>query len=592
MLSEGYSPMPGSERTVAPPQDLDKFLVGCYRHFECGGVTGVVSRTVTNFFTVGFVIIFSFILLGLVDWAAVFNACTSEETCAKVSILGGWRWSLWHLLVLGYLLVFLAYLGLLSLSSIATIKEANDLDVFFKLRLGITSDSELRAVAWADIVSRLSDVQRDGPAFCIVQDQLSVVEISNIVHREDHFLLLITSVVSEILDEPDRGDWLLMKCVRMGFFSSSVIWNLKMLISSSLLDDRARLRRELLVGNGAGLAQAFRLFGVVNFVLLIPLLLFSVFYFFLRDAEDLRASRLTPAQRQWTVQALWRLREFGEAPHALNARLEAAALIVEDFISLGGEGGHPVSLQVKKFLKFVAGAFAAVILVIALYHEQALFHLHLFGRNLVWYLGVFGAVVAFTATPVQRRAATSVFALGRLRAAEAVGKLADSLHQLPGLGRFRPSSVFCEPGSRAEFCEQFSFCVDEISKLYAPRASVLLTEILGVIFSPVILGFWLPSISSLLAERLHAHTAHSNLGDWPAGGSLAGGELAALGEGRRAALLREPRAARAAVHAALRFGHEHSPDGAALIDEFGEAHVFSCLEKRRVSLLSHPYLVE
>jgi hypothetical protein len=125
----------------------------------------------------------------------------------------------------------------------------------------------------------------------------------------------------------------------------------------------------------------------------------------------------------------------------------------------------------------------------------------------------------------------------------------------------------------------------------------LITEILGVVLGPVILGLWLPSIASLIAERLQSGVVHSsNLGDLPSAAALSsvGGELASIGEGRRASLLREPRAARAAVLAAKCFGSEASPEGQAFIDEFGDEQVFSSLERKRPtpgSLLNHPYLV-
>ena len=608
MIEEGYSPIVSSvgelQRAPAPPQDLDRFLVGCYRHFDNGGMQGVISKTVSSLMTVAFVIGFSFVLLGLVDWNAVLTECQSEESCAQISIFGGWQWtSLWHLVVLAYFLVFLFYLGLQTVNTVTTVTEATALDAFFRLRLGITSDSELRAEAWEGVLQRLSDAQAEGPSFCIVQERLSVVEITGIVQREDHFLILLVSVVREQFQSaPLTGldSWLLLKCAKYGVFSSAVIWSLRMLISSSLLDDRARLRRELLVNNGKGLARVFQFFGIIFSILFIPLLLFSVLYFFLRDAEDLRSSRLSPSQRQWTVQAQWTLREYGETPQALTARLEAAAPSVEAFLALGGEWiGHPVSFQTKKFLKFIAGSFAAVILVIALYHEQALFHIHLFGRNLVWYLGVFGAIIALTATPTNLQSRpSSVFKLDRDSAAKAAEEVAEVLHQLPSLARFRSSSVFVEPGSRAEFCEQFSYCADEISnQLYASRASVLITDILGVILGPIIIGVWLPTIAPLLAERLSIQTAHSpNLGDWPAAAALVttqGGEMMAFGDGRRAVLLRDPMAARAAVLGAQRFGKDISPDGSLLIDEFGETTIYTALEKNRpppASLLSHPYL--
>jgi hypothetical protein len=538
MLSDNspqYSRLNDTSRSSEAPQDLDRFLLGVYRYFEMGGYEGVVARAVANLFTVGFTILFSFVLLGLVDWQGIFVRCVDEVSCHGVAVLGGWRWSsLWNLLVLLYLFVFSMYMVIVLLNTRGAIKEAKEIDVFYKVRLGIVSDFALKTMAWSDVVAKLTEAQNEQP-FCVVQDTLSPEEIDRIVLREDNFILQFVNLANELNEQP-TDDWPLQRLVRLALHSSSCIWNIRLCYTTSFLDDRARLRRDLFL-RGEGLGRVFRVIGFLNALLTLPLLLFALFYFFLRDAEDLRASRVSPVQRQWSVEAHWLLRRLNEPPHRLTRRLDKCSPSVEEMLNLCEQQSNAFVFYSKKFVKFVAGSFAAVILLIAVYHEPALFHIHIFNRNLVWYLGVFGALVALTSAPSGARQAP----LGSRNGQESAQHLRTVLLAVEeGLGRLPVSSesVFTESGSKGEFFEKLNALADLINRrLYVSRIQVLIHEILGVLATPAIFCLWLPRVAGRLGERIVARTTCSeNLGDWPSEDV----ELVGLGGATTASLLDHP----------------------------------------------------
>merc|ERR1719188_1556620 len=63
---------------------------------------------------------------------------------------------------------------------------------YYKERLGIFSDDMLETMLWSEVVSGLVNQQRTNP-FCVVQDELSAIEIANIIMREDNYIIALTN---------------------------------------------------------------------------------------------------------------------------------------------------------------------------------------------------------------------------------------------------------------------------------------------------------------------------------------------------------------------------------------------------------------
>ena len=63
----------------------------------------------------------------------------------------------------------------------------------------------------------------------------------------------------------------------------------------------------------------------------------------------------------------------------------------------------PIVSLIAQFISFVAGGFAAILIIIA-FLDESLLETHLFGRNLFWYADVFGTV-----TTINRAAISDEF---------------------------------------------------------------------------------------------------------------------------------------------------------------------------------------
>jgi len=164
------------------------------------------------------------------------------------------------------------------------------------------------------------------------------------------------------------------------------------------------IRRDF-TSNGARLRKRFMGLGIFMLVLSPFLLIFMLCYFFLRNAEQFYHEPSTAGSRRWSNLAKWTFREFNEvcscvlilpflwwnlnyfsvdshyAPimltwlrillpqlehmfrHRMNASYKHAVEYLKQFPS-------PIISMIAKFVSFVAGAFAAVLILIALIDES------------------------------------------------------------------------------------------------------------------------------------------------------------------------------------------------------------------------------
>jgi len=362
-LAEGPEASPSPVRWDAAP-DLERFLGSFYRYFEVRGLRGSLTIHLSHLAGLAFTIGFSFVLLFAVNWQGILS-CDSEESCRAVPLcysqpfesVGPWRFY-----VLFCFFLFCIYWCFNVVAAYHNIRDAVDMSVYYKERLGIVSDDTLDTTLWSEVVSRLVQQQKASP-FCIVQDELTALEIANIIMREDNFMIALTNHHAFTSHLPS---WIPPRLV----YTRASLWNLRTAVFRWAFDHRSRLCADF-VERPAALAQRLRLLGVLNLVLMIPVLIFVTIYFFMRHTEEFRSHRSSPFRRQWTDYAKWTFREFNELPHQFKARMCAAQATAEDYVR-STRASSPVLECLQRFVKFVAGAILAVLLVVALWDDTPL----------------------------------------------------------------------------------------------------------------------------------------------------------------------------------------------------------------------------
>ncbi|KAG2308689.1 hypothetical protein Bca52824_028437 [Brassica carinata] len=152
-----------------------------------------------------------------------------------------------------------------------------------------------------------------------------------------------------------------------------------------------RVRRDF-VSNPETLKKRLFVVGLAMLLLSPFLVIFVLVYLFLRHAEQFYNHPSTASSRRWSNLSRWLFREFNEVDHLFKHRINSSAEHASQYLN---QFPSPIISIVAKFVSFVSGGFAAVLIIIA-FLEESLLEGHIFGRNLFWYAAVFGAITAIS----------------------------------------------------------------------------------------------------------------------------------------------------------------------------------------------------
>jgi len=514
----------GGRWDAAP--DLEQFLTSFYQYFEARGYRGAVARHLSHLAALAFTIGFSFALLFFVDWGAILS-CKSEEACRSVSLCYErpfHQMSLWRCGVLFCFFLFSAYWVVNIVSAYHCIQDAGEMSVYYRERLGIASDEALSTMLWSEVVSRLVQQQRASP-FCIVQDELTVLEVANIIMREDNFMIALTNHHAFTSRLPP---WIPPRLA----YTRAVLWSVRTATFRWVFNHRSRLCSEFL-NRPAALAKRLKWIGLLNLLLMVPVLMFVTIYFFMRHAEEFRSHRASPFRRQWTEYAKWTFREFNELPHQFSARMSNAHTMAEDYVQ-SSKNSSPVMESLQRFVKFVAGSILAVLLIIAFWDDTPLLFVKIQDKNLLWYLAFFGFLFALADTAGAEEGTSNASRSSRqaptpgtpLRMHLAMMRLVKCTHFLPQSWRSpAPLQVLrgeCGGAQRAELCKHFQRVRSEFLRhFFLHRIQSLAEELLSVILAPLLLIVYLPEAApDIVAIVREARHSSPNLGDWCSFGCL------------------------------------------------------------------------
>ncbi|MCO5567696.1 hypothetical protein L7F22_021390 [Adiantum nelumboides] len=152
------------------------------------------------------------------------------------------------------------------------------------------------------------------------------------------------------------------------------------------------LVRKDFIDNPQGLQRRLMTVGLAMLFLSPFLVIFMFVYFFLRHAEEFYHHPSSATSRRWSNLARWMFREFNEMDHLFSQRLNSSYKHAVEYMK---QFPSMILSQLAKFVSFVAGGFAATLLIVA-FLDESLLEAHLFGRNLLWFAAVFTTITAIS----------------------------------------------------------------------------------------------------------------------------------------------------------------------------------------------------
>ncbi|PIA18431.1 APG9-domain-containing protein, partial [Coemansia reversa NRRL 1564] len=460
----------------------DEFFCRVYAYHAGKGVTALVVSRAAQLATLAFVAGLSTFVFGCIDHAKVRH----QKSLAAVVVPQCARQLPWGVQV--GLAAFVAFWMAQALRTALDMPQLLEMRAFFEQVLGVAA-ADIGTVPWHEVVERMVRL-RDAEMRAyggvarsrVLAHRLTAAGVVNrIMRRENYMLALFNKELLDIRVPGLLGPHVLTKALE---------WNLSFCVMNYLFDERGQLRRRFLrESNRAvlseGLRRRFRFMAAINLMFAPFIVAFLALYGFFRHFEQLYREPGTLASRAFTPYARCKLRNFNEVPHAFHRRLAAAHPKATLYLA---QFRNYALIAVARLVAFVAGAFAALLLLFTVFDNELSLEFEVTRhRTVLFYIGLFSAVLA---------AARSAVPADDQEYLHPAWIIRDALEDLQ----------YMDPAWRGNL--HSTRVRSEFSALFSYKLLIFAHELLGVITTPFIMLFSLPDCAERLVDFFRDFTVH------------------------------------------------------------------------------------
>ncbi|EGG01953.1 uncharacterized protein MELLADRAFT_49970, partial [Melampsora larici-populina 98AG31] len=460
--------------------DLDAFLQDVYGYYCGKGIWAIALARLCSLMTVGFVIGFSTFLVGCIDYSTLRKSHHLEEVIIPrcVTRFSGLTSSL--VLCFGG---FYVWKVLRFSQDIAKLWQMHE---FFSNLLEV-SEVEIQTIPWHGLVDKLAALKHQHPSSytapehrratatsgqSVLQRKLDAHDVANQIMREENYLIALFN--KDILDlRPPLPSWMSGNAlIGDRQLTTSLEWNLEFCLRGYLLDQRGQVKYEFLDSRNkahlaAGLRRRFILMGIINAILAPFIVIYVLLYSFFRYFEEYHQNPSSIGSRNFTKLAQWKFREYNELPHLFQSRLFKSYSISKQYVDQFPKTKTSI---LAKFVSFVAGSFAAVLILLSIFDPDAFLHFQITkDRSVLFYIGLFGSILAISRGMIPKEYEESIETPEVL-----MQHIVQHTHYLPPhwYGKLHSLDIY------TEFCELFQLKVVNF-----------LRELMSVLLTPFILWY-------------------------------------------------------------------------------------------------------
>jgi autophagy-related protein 9 len=236
----------------------------------------------------------------------------------------------------------------------------------------------------------------------------------------------------------------------------------------------------------SALRRRFFVCGLVQLACMPFLLVFLSLHFALQNIYHWKSTKQYLGPREWSLSAQWTFREFNELPHNFDRRMIPSYKSADHYLSLFG--ANDVFVALGRILVFIGGSFGVVLVAFAAINDAILLHVKIADWNLLWYLGIVGAVYSMGKSMLPTNLVDTGPSSSRNMFSECEAALSDvekSTHYFPSnwRGRGWDKSTFTE-----------------FSTLYRVKAHLFAMELASLVLAPYILCVSLPKNAESICE--------------------------------------------------------------------------------------------
>ncbi|KAI0664761.1 APG9-domain-containing protein [Cubamyces menziesii] len=479
--------------------NLDAFLQEAYYYYEGKGFYSIALSRGLNLLTVGFVIGFSTFLLGCVDYSRIRPDKVTRLSDVVVKRCVS-RFSGFTLL---FFVLFTAFFAWQLVSYVLSMMRLVDMYRFYTHLLHIP-DEDIQTISWPEVVRRIGAIRESNPLTALssntaahqsVTAKLDAHDIANRIMRQENYLIALFN--KELLDLrvplPEtlkRVSWLRVDEEGKGkTLTRALEWNLRFCLMEYLFDESGRVRKVFLKSKNRavlieGLRRRLIFMGILNAIFAPFIVLYLLMYSFFRYFEEYHKNPSNIGGRSYTPYAQWKFREFNELPHLFKRRLNESYPTASMYI--GQFPNEKVTLIVR-FVAFIAGSFAAVLLLASVVDPDLFLHFEITThRTVLFYLTVFGSILAVARGMIPEE--NRVFDPELL-----MSEVVQYTHYMPDewKGELHSKKVHAEFG-----------------QLFQMKVVIFAQELLSVLLTPFVLWYSLPPCAPAIVDFFREFTVH------------------------------------------------------------------------------------
>ncbi|THH31111.1 hypothetical protein EUX98_g3059, partial [Antrodiella citrinella] len=475
--------------------NLDAFLQEAYYYYEGKGIFSIALSRGLNLLTVGFVIGFSTFLLGCVDYSRIRH----EQATQLSEVVVPYCVSRFSGFTLLFFLLFTTFFVWQIITYVFSIIRLIDMYRFYTYLLRIP-DADIQTISWPEVVRRIGAIREENPLTAIsstaasasVTAKLDAHDVANRIMRQENYLISLFN--KEVLDlrvplpnfmrrfvAPEEGKGRLL--------TRALEWNLRFCLMEYLFDPSGKVRKVFLKSkNRAALIDGLRrrliFMGILNAIFAPFIVLYLIMYSFFRYFEEYHKNPSNISGRRYTPFAQWKFREFNELPHLFARRLNESYPMASMYIA---QFPNEKLAIIVRFVSFVAGSFAAVLLLASVVDPDLIVHFEITPhRTVLFYLTLFGSMLAVSRGMIPEE--NRVFDPELL-----MTEVIQYTHYMPEEWKDELHSK--------KVHEQFG-------ELFAMKVEIFAHEILSVIMTPFVLWYSLPPCAPAIIDFFREFSIH------------------------------------------------------------------------------------
>ncbi|KAF8683522.1 hypothetical protein HU200_044435 [Digitaria exilis] len=386
-----------------PIPDLDIFFGRLYEYFCAKGLRCIITKWIIDILNVLFMVCCIGFFFLFVDWDTLIHLkCgvealeSGKKPCDLMKVIKHdplVPLTLPKMITVGSMVILTTY-GLTNfLKFFVQLRSTLNVRQFYYDRLKV-NDLEIQTISWPRIIEKVVLLQKS-QKLCVIRDLSEHDIIMRIMRKENY---LIGMVNKGILSFPIRscvpGAGPTVRSHEHGrrnhlILPKALEWTLNWCIFQSMFDSKFCVRKEFLTSPDV-LKKRLIFVGIAMLILSPCLVIFPLVYVILRHAEEIYNHPSTASSRRWSNLSRWIFREYNEVDHFFRHRMNNSAVHSLNYFK---QFPTPLVSIMAKFVSFVSGGLAGALIIIGFVGESIL-EGHIFGRNLLWYTIVFGAIAA------------------------------------------------------------------------------------------------------------------------------------------------------------------------------------------------------